>query len=151
MLNTNQSDTKATLIYLKWPHGHPKVSKVAPQRPQSDPKPLRIARSFVRLGSSGLSWTSKIPHTNDYNLFMDPFGPDLRRYDAHYMCHSTSFWNFWCQFLTFQPLSSIIFINICSQMTPRWPNSYIKSLKSVGKTYIFWKRTKMIPKQPSYT
>ena len=67
---------------------------------------------------------------------MGPFGPDLRRYDEHYMCHSTSFCNFWNPFFTFQLLSSMIFLKFGSKMTQILPNSYIKSLNLFENEYI---------------
>ena len=83
-----QSDSKATLIYLKWFQSDPKVYQMAPKWCQMTPKPPRIAQSFVRLVSSRPSWHLKICRENEYILFMDPFGSDTKRYDMHYMCHS---------------------------------------------------------------
>ena len=57
---------------------------------------------------------------------MGPFGSDTKRYDMHYMCHSTSICRFWGPFFTFQPLSSIIFMKIVFT-TPPPGRSYSES------------------------
>ena len=68
IFKTDQSDSKSTLIYLKWFETDPKACKIVPTWRQMTPKPPRLARPFVRLASSGPSWTLKICREND-NIF----------------------------------------------------------------------------------
>ena len=130
---------ESTMI-AKWPSSDPKSPtdiqtdpKLTQTWPPSDPKVPEAAQLQTFFGVLVASVTSKILRKNEYNLFMDPFGPDTKRHDMHYMCHSTSICHFWDPFFTFEPLSSIIFMKIAPKVTPRWPRSYIKSLKSIGK------------------
>ena len=147
-LKIDQSDSKVNLIYPKWPQSGPWVRKMIPKRPQSHPKMTRLARSQTFFGVLVASVTSKILCKNEYNLLMDPFGPDTKRHDMHYMCHSTSICHFWDPFFTFEPLSSIIFMKIAPKVTPRWPRSYIKSLKSIGKMNVFENGPKWLQSKP---
>ena len=148
---TDQSDSKSTLIYLKWFETDPKACKMVPKWRQMTPRPPRAARLFVRLAPSGPSWTLKICRENVYFLFMGPSGSDTRRYNMHCKCHSTSICHSWGTFFTFRPLSSIIFMKSASKAMSSWPHGCIKSLKSMRKMDIFWKRTKVTPNQHSYT
>ena len=102
ILKTDQSDSKSTLIYLKWFQSDPKVCKMAPKWCQNDTHPP-ICRSAVRRhGVLRPVLASKMcREINNYILFMDPFGSDTKRYDMHYMCHSTSICHFWHPFLHF--------------------------------------------------
>ena len=83
--------------------------------PPSPSQTVRLARSFVRLASSGPSWTLKICRENEYILFMGPSGSDTRRYNMHCKCHSTSICHSWGTFFTFRPLSPIIFMKSASK------------------------------------
>ncbi len=142
-LKTDQSDSKSTLIYVKWFQSDPKVCKMAPKWRQMAPKPPRLAQSFVRLASSPPSWHFKICRENECVLYLDPFGSNTKRYDMHYMCHSTSICRFWGPFFTFRPLSSIIFMKFVFKAMSSWLHRCIKSLKSIGKMNVFRNWTKV--------
>ena len=116
-LRMDQSDFKVNLIYPKWPQSGPWVRKMIPKRPQSHPKMTRAAplQTFFRILVASV--TSKILRKNEYNLFMDPFGPDTKRHDMHYMCHSTSICHFWHPFLHFPPIFFHYFDKNCCQRT----------------------------------
>ena len=78
-------------------HNHPEVipkstpyttsdPRVSPKCPKSHP-----ARRVVRtVGVLRPILTSKTRRQNVYFLFMDPLGPNTRRYDTHLTCKSTS-------------------------------------------------------------
>jgi hypothetical protein len=59
ILKTDQSDSKSTLIYLKWFQSDPKVCKMAPKWRQMTPKPPRLAQVLAALKCSGASWAAK--------------------------------------------------------------------------------------------
>ena len=80
----------------------PNDSKTAPARP-----------AFGTPGGLRASWASKICRENEYILFMDPFGSDTKRYDVHYMCHSTSICHFRHPFLHFPTIFFHSFYKKC--------------------------------------
>ena len=69
ILKTDQSDSKSTLIYLKWFQSDPKVCKMAPKWRQMTPKPPRIAQPFVLLASSPPSWHLKMSGKWIYSVY----------------------------------------------------------------------------------
>ena len=54
----------------------------------------------------------KICTENEQILFVDPFGSDTKRYDMHYMCHSTSICNFGKKITRFQQVCAKIDENV---------------------------------------
>ena len=120
-----------------------------------DIKFTRLAGLFVRLASSGPSWTSKITRKNVYFLFTGPLGADnaainpattriipaIRRLYAQSGPKVTPKWSqsapkvtLICQKLSQNDLKA----------TPKQPNTFIKSLKCSGKMSVFENR-------PDYT
>ena len=129
ILKTDQSDSKSTLIYLKWFQSDPKVCKMAPKSLQNDPKTASVRRAVRFPGILLASWASKVCRENEYIMFMDPFGSDTKPYDMHYMCHSTSICHFWHPFLHFPIIFSHYFDKNCCQSDFKLNSELHKTIK----------------------
>ena len=142
-----QINTHIPKIIPKWPQSVQNGTKMMP----NDAKTAPTRSVFGTPGGLRASWASKICRENVYFMFMGPSGSDTRRYNMHCKCHSMSICHSWGTFFTFRPLSPIIFMKTASKAMSSWPHGCIKSLKSIGKMYIWRKRTKVTPNQHSYT
>merc|ERR1712185_86632 len=89
----------------------PKCPKVTTEVLQSGP----TRRAFCTLVLLRASWASKICRENECVLYLDPFGSNTKRYDMHYMCHSTSICRFWGPFLHFPTIFFHCFDKSCCQ------------------------------------
>ena len=83
--------------------------------PPTPSRTVRLAGFVAQLAYSGPAWTSKKRWKNVYLLLMGPFGSDIRRYNLHYMCHSTSICHFWHHFLHFPAIVFRYFYENCLQ------------------------------------
>ena len=99
------------------------------------PKSLRLDSSWRLLGAPVVCKSIKKRWKYVYFLFMDPFGPDTRRHDMHYMCHSMSICHFWSPFFTFWLLSSTFLMKIAPKVTPE----FYKIIKICWKNEYIWK------------
>ena len=100
--------------------------------PPTPSQTVRLARLEAVLATPPPPCPLKMCRKNEYILLMGAFGSDTRRYDMHSKCLSMSICHSWGTFFTFRPLSSIFFMKIASKVTPSWPQSCLKSLKSIG-------------------
>ena len=135
-LNSNPHMIKIT---QKWPQSAQSNPKLTPKCHQTDLLVGYLPATCWFSLCVATHGTLKKPGKNVYFLFMGPSGPDTKRNDVHYTCHSTSTCHFWGPFFTFRPSSSVISTKVEPKVAPRWPNSCIKSLRSVGKMSVFWK------------
>ena len=142
----DQSDSKVNALHPKSYKSVPKVTKSGLRMTPECPIVARLTRSLILLAPSWPSWPLKIHWKNEYILLLGPFGSDIRRYDMHYKCHSTSICRLGGPLFTFRPLSSIIFLKIRPKVTPSWPLRCIESLKSIGKMSVSWNWTRVTPR-----